>query len=135
MSDVLAALLSVKNWQSIIVAAAVTLPLGITQGKEYAETVWYIDLWIAVVWVALIAVVFCLPVFNPWKTWETFNFTGPILVLAALFVGGWWSLSAKNHFTGPQRMGSVDELIAMETELDVEAADMAEHHTLRPPSD
>ena len=91
--------------------------------------------WIAVVWVALIAVVFCLPVFNPWKTWETFNFTGPILVLAALFVGGWWSLSAKNHFTGPQRMGSVDELVAMETELNAEAADMAEHHTLKPPAD
>jgi amino acid transporter len=91
--------------------------------------------WIAVVWVALIAVVFCLPVFNPWTTWETFNFTGPILVLAALFVGGWWSLSAKNHFTGPQRMGTVDELIAIETELDVEAADMAEHHTLKPPTD
>ncbi len=39
------------GWQLIIVAAAVTLPLGYTQGKEYAELEWPIDLAIAVVWV------------------------------------------------------------------------------------
>jgi cytochrome c oxidase cbb3-type subunit I/II len=39
------------GWQAIIVAAAITLPLGITQGKEYAELEWPIDLAIAVVWV------------------------------------------------------------------------------------
>ena len=38
------------GWQLIIVAAAITLPLGITQGKEYAELEWPIDLAIAVVW-------------------------------------------------------------------------------------
>jgi cytochrome c oxidase cbb3-type subunit I/II len=40
------------GWQAIIVAAAVTLPLGITQSKEYAELEWPIDLAIAVVWIA-----------------------------------------------------------------------------------
>ena len=39
------------GWQLIIVAAAVTLPLGLTQGKEYAELIWPIDIAIAVVWV------------------------------------------------------------------------------------
>ena len=39
------------GWQLIIVAAALTLPLGLTQGKEYAELVWPIDVAIAVVWV------------------------------------------------------------------------------------
>jgi cytochrome c oxidase cbb3-type subunit I/II len=39
------------GWQAIIVAAALTLPLGYTQGKEYAELEWPIDLAIAVVWV------------------------------------------------------------------------------------
>ena len=39
------------GWQAIIVSAAVSLPLGMTQGKEYAELVWPIDLAIAVVWV------------------------------------------------------------------------------------
>src|SRR5687767_10179138 len=40
------------GWQGVIVLAAVTLPLGYTQGKEYAELEWPIDLLIAVVWVA-----------------------------------------------------------------------------------
>lgn len=39
------------GWQLIIVAAAITLPLGITQSKEYAELEWPIDLAITVIWV------------------------------------------------------------------------------------
>jgi len=39
------------GWQLIIVAAALTLPLGYTQAKEYAELEWPIDIAIAVVWV------------------------------------------------------------------------------------
>jgi cytochrome c oxidase cbb3-type subunit 1 len=39
------------GWQLVIVLAAVTLPLGFTQGKEYAELIWPIDLLIAVIWV------------------------------------------------------------------------------------
>lgn len=39
------------GWQLIIVAAAITLPLGYTTSKEYAELEWPIDLAIAVVWV------------------------------------------------------------------------------------
>jgi cytochrome c oxidase cbb3-type subunit I/II len=39
------------GWQLIILAAAVTLPLGLTQAKEYAELEWPIDIAIAVVWV------------------------------------------------------------------------------------
>ncbi len=46
------------GWQLIIVAAAITLPLGITQGKEYAELEWPIDLAIAVVWVGFFGVNF-----------------------------------------------------------------------------
>ncbi len=40
------------GWQAVIVSAAITLPMGITQGKEYAELEWPIDLLIAVVWIA-----------------------------------------------------------------------------------
>ena len=39
------------GWQLIIVSAAVTLPLGFSQSKEYAELEWPIDIAIAVVWV------------------------------------------------------------------------------------
>jgi cytochrome c oxidase cbb3-type subunit 1 len=40
------------GWQLIIVAAALSLPLGYTSGKEYAELEWPIDIFLAVVWVA-----------------------------------------------------------------------------------
>ncbi len=39
------------GWQAIIVAAAITLPLGFSQSKEYAELEWPIDIAIAVIWV------------------------------------------------------------------------------------
>ncbi|GAL76147.1 cytochrome c oxidase subunit CcoN [Nonlabens ulvanivorans] len=40
------------GWQLIIVAAAITLPLGMTSSKEYAELEWPIDIAIALIWVA-----------------------------------------------------------------------------------
>jgi cytochrome c oxidase cbb3-type subunit I/II len=66
------------GWQLIIVAAAITLPLGMSQGKEYAELIWPIDLAIAVVWV-LFAV----------------NFFGTIAIrkVKHLYVAIWFYLS------------------------------------------
>ncbi len=46
------------GWQLIIVAAAISLPLGYTTTKEYAELEWPIDIGIAVVWVAYAIVFF-----------------------------------------------------------------------------
>ena len=46
------------GWQLVILLAAITLPLGLTQGKEYAELEWPIDLLITVVWVAYGALFF-----------------------------------------------------------------------------
>ena len=40
------------GWQSIIVSAALTLPLGFTTSKEYAELEWPIKIAITIVWVA-----------------------------------------------------------------------------------
>jgi len=40
------------GYQAVIVLAAITLPMGLTQGKEYAELIWPIDILLAVVWVA-----------------------------------------------------------------------------------
>ncbi len=51
LSDTLAAFVF-WGWQAVIVLAAITLPLGLSQGKEYAELIWPIDILIAVVWVA-----------------------------------------------------------------------------------
>jgi len=39
------------GWQTIILAAAITLPLGLTSSKEYAELEWPIDIAIALIWV------------------------------------------------------------------------------------
>jgi len=66
------------GWNLIIVAAVITLPLGITQGKEYAELEWPIDIAIAVVWLSY-----------------TFNF---IMTLANrttkhIYVSNWFFLS------------------------------------------
>jgi cytochrome c oxidase cbb3-type subunit I/II len=39
------------GWQAIIVAAAITLPFGLTRGKEYAELIWPINIMVVIVWV------------------------------------------------------------------------------------
>ncbi len=46
------------GWQAVIVLAAITLPLGITSSKEYAELEWPIDILIALVWVSYAIVFF-----------------------------------------------------------------------------
>ena len=66
------------GWQAIIVAAAISLPMGWTQGKEYTELIWPIDLAIAVVWLAFAA-----------------NFFGTIAVrrVQHLYVAIWFYMS------------------------------------------
>ena len=44
------------GYQFFIVLAATGYLLGITQGREYAEPEWYVDLWLTVVWVAFLLV-------------------------------------------------------------------------------
>ena len=39
------------GWQLIIVSAAITLPLGLTRGQEYAELIWPINIAVALIWV------------------------------------------------------------------------------------
>ena len=46
------------GWTLVILLAAISLPLGMTQGKEYAELEWPIDILIAVVWVSYAVVFF-----------------------------------------------------------------------------
>jgi len=57
LSDKLAAF-TFWGWTLIIVLAAISLPLGYTQGKEYAELIWPIDILITLVWVAYAIVFF-----------------------------------------------------------------------------
>lgn len=46
------------GWQVVIVAAAITLPLGLTTSKEYAELEWPIDILITLVWLSYAVVFF-----------------------------------------------------------------------------
>jgi cytochrome c oxidase cbb3-type subunit I len=46
------------GWQLVCVLAMATMPLGLTQSKEYAEPEWFIDILMAVVWVSFGAVFF-----------------------------------------------------------------------------
>ncbi|NBW46544.1 MAG: cytochrome-c oxidase, cbb3-type subunit I [Betaproteobacteria bacterium] len=52
------AMFTFLGWQLVILLAAVSLPLGVTSGKEYAELEWPIDVLIAVVWVSYAIVFF-----------------------------------------------------------------------------
>lgn len=91
--------------------------------------------WTSIVWVVFISVLFCMPLFKPfWPIFgddssevvdgveffniNNFNFTGPLIMLSFVGVGVWWVASAKNWFKGPKVMGSKEELLAIERELD-----------------
>ena len=83
--------------------------------------------WVAVIWVIFIGMVFFLPAFYPWLPGQkidgvnvglnNFNWSGPLMLTIFLVIGGWWLLSAKNWFKGPQVQGSHDELLAIERQL------------------
>ncbi|MFQ3230279.1 MAG: cytochrome c oxidase cbb3-type subunit 1 [Reinekea sp.] len=66
------------GWQAVIVAAVVTLPLGLTSTKEYAELIWPIDILIAVVWISYLVV-----------------FAGTIMrrKMPHIYVGNWFYLA------------------------------------------
>ncbi|MFN8021595.1 MAG: amino acid permease [Acidimicrobiales bacterium] len=93
--------------------------------------------WTSLVWIVFISVLFVAPVFWPfWTPWgkdnmflddgagntfyklNNFNFTGPLILLAAVFVLGYWKFSGKQWFTGPKVQGTKEELMAIERELD-----------------
>lgn len=76
------------GWQTIIVAAAVTLPLGLTRGKEYAELEWPIGLAITAIWMAMTVNVFGTLAIRRVKHLYVaiWFFLGSILTIAVLHV-------------------------------------------------
>ncbi len=77
------------GWQAVIVAAAISLPLGYTSSKEYAELEWPIDILIAVVWVSYAIVFFGTLVKRKTSHIYVANwfFGGFILTVAVLHIG------------------------------------------------
>ena len=76
------------GWQLIILGAAVTLPLGLTQGKEYSELEWFLDAGVVVVWVAFAANFFwTLAVRNEKNLYVSIWFyISTVLTIAVLYI-------------------------------------------------
>ncbi|PKG82202.1 cytochrome-c oxidase, cbb3-type subunit I [Colwellia sp. 75C3] len=77
------------GWQAVILAAIISLPLGYTSSKEYAELEWPIDILIAVVWVSYAIVFFGTLVKRKTSHIYVANwfFGGFILTVAVLHIG------------------------------------------------
>ena len=77
------------GWQAIIVLAVITLPLGYTSSKEYAELEWPIDILIAVVWVSYAIVFFGTLITRKTSHIYVANwfFGGFIITVAVLHIG------------------------------------------------
>ena len=77
------------GWQAVIVAAVITLPLGYTSTKEYAELEWPIDILIAVVWICYAIVFFGTLIKRKVSHIYVANwfFGAFILVIAVLHIG------------------------------------------------
>src|SRR6056297_365265 len=101
------------GWQVIIVGAAVTLPLGKTMGKEYAELEWPLTLLVAVVWVAYAIVFFGTIVKRKIKHIYVANwFYGAfILTIAVLHIVNNISIPAGMWKSYPVYSGAVDAMV------------------------
>ena len=77
------------GWQAVIVLAAITLPMGFTSSKEYAELEWPIDILIAVVWISYAIVFFGTLIKRKTSHIYVANwfFGGFIITVAVLHIG------------------------------------------------
>ncbi len=101
------------GWQAIIVSAAITLPLGLTTSKEYAELEWPVDLAITVVWV-----IFAVNFFATLKVRREKHmyvalwfYIATILTVAVLHVGNSLALPASFFKSYPIYAGVQDALV------------------------
>jgi hypothetical protein len=121
----------------LYVAYAIPIYLRLTN-PEFATGPWNLKGyhkivgWTSLVWIAFISVLFVAPLFWPfWGFWNdsneyapgyfkqnNFNFTGPLMLFAALLIWGYWAFSGRKWFTGPKVQGTPEELRAIERELD-----------------
>jgi len=101
------------GWQLIIVLAAVTLPLGITTSKEYAELEWPIDLLIAVVWVVYGIVFFGTMVKRRVKHIYVANwfFAAYIITIAVLHIGNSMAVPVTLTKSYSVYAGTVDAMV------------------------
>lgn len=101
------------GWQAVIVLAAITLPLGYTTTKEYAELEWPIDILITVVWVAYAVVFFGTIMRRAMKHIYVANwfFGAFILTVAVLHIGNSMALPVSAMKSYSAYSGVTDAMI------------------------
>jgi cytochrome c oxidase cbb3-type subunit I len=111
-SDKLAAF-TFWGWQAVIVGAAITLPLGKTMSKEYAELVWPLAVLVAVVWVAYAIVFFGTIVKRRVKHIYVANwfFGAYILTIAVLHIVNNLAIPTGLWHSYPIYSGAVDAMV------------------------
>src|SRR5436309_1976313 len=109
----------------LYIAYGLPILLRLLAGDKFQRGPWhlgrwsYVVGWIAVIWIAFIAILFVLPQVSPGTTLTTFNYAIVAVAVVLLYSGGYWFLSARNWFKGPKVQGSMEELAAIERELEV----------------
>src|SRR6056297_2607933 len=100
------------GWQVVIVLAALTLPLGLTQGKEYAELIWPIDILIAAVWVSYVVFFGTLAIRQVKHIYVANWFFGAfILTVAVLHIVNSLALPTSIAHSYPVYSGVVDAMV------------------------
>jgi cytochrome c oxidase cbb3-type subunit 1 len=101
------------GWQTIILAAIVSLPLGFTTSKEYAELEWPIDIMIAVVWISYAIVFFGTLVKRKTSHIYVANwfFGGFILTVAVLHIGNSMAIPVSMMKSYSIYSGAVDAMM------------------------
>jgi len=112
----------------LYIAYVIPTFLRLIAGKSFRPGPWnlgrwsYLVGWIAVIWVVFICIMLMMPQLSPGglgiKTIDALNYApvavGSVIVLA----GGWYLLSARKWFKGPKVQGTIEELAAIERDLE-----------------
>ena len=101
------------GWQAIILLAAITLPLGFTSSKEYAELEWPIDVLITLVWVAYAIVFFGTIILRKQKHIYVANwfFGAYIITIAVLHLGNSAELPVSLWKSYSAYPGTIDAMV------------------------
>ncbi len=101
------------GWQLIIVLAAVTLPLGYSRSKEYAELIWPIDVLVALVWIVFGVVFFATLARRRERSLyvAVWFYIGTIITVALLYVVNHLSLPTSLLHSYPIFGGVQDALV------------------------
>ena len=101
------------GWQAIIVAAVITLPMGLTSTKEYAELEWPIDILLTIVWISYAIVFFGTLVKRKTSHIYVANwfYGGFILTIAALHVVNSMAIPVSAFKSYSIYAGTVDAMV------------------------